>query len=118
MKRRFAVVCAAAVIAAVTMVSGCDSEVADEFSGKDTWRERDFTYTDISDNKSVVECYFYYSNSEYKNDTLSTSVSMPAGLTVVVVPKSGTTLYTTLGGNSMYLYKNFPKGTEVTVNDA
>lgn len=116
MKKIMTVMCAALALTAGLLVSGC--EVADEFTGKDTWLERDFDYTDKNSETSSVECYFYYSDSAYTNAKLKTDVSMPAGLTVVVVPKSGTTLYTELGIDPMFLYKNFPKSDTATIDDA
>lgn len=111
MKKIFYVLAAALALAIVC--TGCSSDDTDTFTGKNTWLERDFTYTDSSSNQSRVACYFYYSDSAYTNANMNTDITMNAGLTIVCVPSSDSTLNSSLGNK--FIYKNFAKG--ATINN-
>lgn len=125
MKKILTVLAAVVALASGMIFTGCELE--DELknavgpSGK--WCEKDFEYKGSDEKTTELRVYMIYNETEYSNskfeyknkndnDEWVTVKTLPAGLTLVAVPKSGATptTLTQAFGSNRYAIKTFAQG--------
>ena len=118
MKKIFSLLSAALLFAGSVAFTGCDeaNEIFDEvLENKGVWFEYNVQYGDEGSESSLI-CYVLYSDSEYKNNDLSSKAAenqtLPAGLTLVVKNDSGNPVGQL--ANNTYAIHTFEKGKKVS----
>lgn len=107
------------------VLAGCTEEETEILMGpENTWCRMPVTYTSDSDSSSIADLYVwcYYTATEVKGTGaaggLKSGITLPAGITMVVIPQTDASSVISGLVNNTYIIKTFEKDTATTGLDS